>query len=105
MHRQSLGWVRSVAAVTACADRADEEVAVRGRRSAHHEGIEAPAFLGVHRGIDPQRGCRAFASHASTLSRTTDTDTDRPRRVAECRVHRLIGSRAQRRVERRAVRT
>ena len=63
--------LRSVKTVTVCADGAGEEIAVVGPRSLHYVGIEAPAFVGVHRGIDPQRRRRAFASHAVTLSSFT----------------------------------
>ena len=90
--------LRSVPAVPVRADRADEEIAVVGPRAAHHIGVEAPAFLGVHHGIDPQRGRRAFASHAVTLS--SPTDTDRPRGGL-----RLSGGRAGQRIARRAGRT
>lgn len=89
-------------AVTVRADRADEKITVIKPRAAHHERIETPALLGVHRGIDPQRSCRAFASHAATLSKPTDTDW--ARRVLAWRAHQLIVG-ARRRVERRAGRT
>ena len=90
--------LRSVPAVSVRANRADEKIAVVRPWAAHHVGIEPPAFLGVHRGIDPQRARRAFASHAVTLS--SPTDTDWVRRVADRHVRRIW--RAQVRARRRA---
>jgi hypothetical protein len=66
----------------------------------HHVGIEAPAFSGVHRGIDTQR-CRAFAWHTLTLS--TFIDTDWPRPIGGRDSH--ANSRVLRRVTRGAGRT
>jgi PPE-repeat protein len=81
------------------------EIAVVGPRALHDVGIEAQAFVGVHRRIDPQRGRRAFASHAVTLS--SPTDTDRARRVADRHVRRVWRDlvRARRRARRGAGRT
>jgi len=99
---------RSVPAVTVCADGTGEKIAVVGPRALHDVGIEAPAFVGVHRRIDPQRGRRALASHAVTLS--SPTDTYRAHRVPDRRAGRarriwrdLV--RARRRVRRGAGRT
>ena len=74
-------------------------------RALHDVGIEASAFVGVHRRIDPQRSRRAFASHAVTLS--SPTDTYRARRVADRHVRRIWRDlvRARRRVRRGAGRT
>src|SRR5271163_2169425 len=97
--------LRSVPAVTVCADGTDEKIAILGHRALHNVGIEAPAFVGVHRRIDPQRSRRALASHAVTLS--SPTDTYRARRVADRHVRRIWRDlvRARRRARRGAGRT
>lgn len=79
--------LRSVPAVTVRANRADEKIAVVRPRTLHDVGIEAPAFVGVHRNIDPQRSRRALASHAVTLS--SPTDTYRAHRVPDRRARRI----------------
>lgn len=82
---------------------APRKIAVVWPRDARHIGIEASAFLGVHRGIDPRRRCRTCASHAVTLNGPTDIDWRG--RVAGRHVNQLLVGRAGPRVGRRARRT
>ncbi len=59
-------------AISVFTDSPREKIAVVSAGSLHHVGVKAPAFVGVHNRIDPQRHPQ-MNTHAPTLNPATDT--------------------------------